>query len=260
MAAVSLIHAAGGDTSRWPEALAAITRLIGGAAATLEVLDRSARAHREFPGSTSHAPEEEIAYFAGYAANNPRLDVLMPSHKIGDLAWDYQFIDQQRMDKEPFYAAFLAPLDMRYTISGTIISNSEEYGIVSVQRTPQQGHIERREIGLMNCLVPHVRQAFDGNRRLAASAERQGNLSSALDWLADGVLMLAADGRVRYVNSAAQEILRRSDMVGLRDGALVFRAPGAAAKFGKAMVAISRLQGSRRRIGHACRFPDRPRA
>ena len=182
----------------------------------------------------------------------------MPGNKSGDIGWDYQFIDEARMNREPFYAAFLAALDMRYTCRASLVSTSEEYAIISVQRTPRQGHVERREIDLMTCLVPHVRQAFDVSRRLAASAERQAGFSGALDWLTDGVLMLAADGRVHYVNSAAQEILRRSDLVSLRDGALVFRSAGAAAKFGKAMVAISRLRDlDAASVAHADFFIDR---
>ena len=241
LAAVSLIHAAGGDAARWPEALAAVTRLIGGAAATFEVFDKATVSHREFHGFNIPRAEE-IAYLAGYVTNNPRWDLLMPGQKSGDVGWDYQFIDEQQMNKEPFYAAFLSALDMRYFLSGVLTATREEYAVISVQRAPWQGHAERREIDLMTCLIPHVRQAFDISRRLAALTERQGTFTSALDWLTDGVLMLASDGSVRYANATAQEIVRRADVFCIRNGALVFRSTGAAVKFGKAMDAISRLK------------------
>jgi DNA-binding CsgD family transcriptional regulator/PAS domain-containing protein len=242
LAAVSLIHAAGGDAARWPEALAAVTRLIGGAAATFEVFDKSTFSHREFHGFNIPRAEE-IAYLAGHVTNNPRWDMLMPGQKSGDVGWDYQFIDEARMNKEPFYAAFLAALDMRYFLSGVLTATPEEYAVISVQRAPRQGHVERREIDLMTCLLPHVRHAFEISRRLAALTERHRDFRSALDWLTDGVLMLAADQSVRYVNATAQEIMRRADVFCLRNGALVFRSTGAATKFGKAMEAIVRLKG-----------------
>jgi len=239
-AAVLQIHAAGLDAAKWPEALGAVAKLIGGAAATFEVFDPSSVSHRAFYGfNIPHA--EEIAYLADYIADNPRWAVLMPRQKSGDIGWDYQFIDERQMDREPFYAKFLAALDMRYFLSGVLTATAEEYAVISVQRGPRQGHAERREIDLMASLVPHVRQALDVSQRLAALSGRLTAFERALDWLADGALVLARDGAVRYANPAAQDIIRGANGLGLRDGAVTFRSTGAAAKLRKAMAAIVRL-------------------
>ena len=224
----------------WPEALAAVTRVIGGAGAAFEVFDRSTFSHRAFHGFNI-PPAEQIAYLADYAQNNPRWAMIRPRQSKA-VQWDYQILDEDRMSREPFYAEFLSALDMRYFVSGILTAREDEYAVISVQRSPRQGHVERREIDLMTALMPHVRQAFDLSRRLAALADQRDAMESALDWLADGVFMLAADGRVRYANAAAQTILRRGDGLGVRNGELSFRSPDAAARFGKARNAIRRMK------------------
>jgi len=239
-AAILQIHAAGLDAAKWPQALGAVARLIGGTAATFEVFDLSSASHRMFHGfNIPHA--EEIAYLADYIVGNPRWTVLMPRQKSGDISWDYQFIDERQMDRDPFYAKFLAALDMRYFLSGVLTATAEEYAVISVQRALRQGHVEQREIDLMACLVPHVCQAFDVNQRLAALSGRLSAFERALDWLVDGALILGPDGAIRYANPAAQDIIRGQSGLGLREGRLTFRSTGAAAKFAKAMAAIVRL-------------------
>src|SRR5690348_2427030 len=48
LATVEAVHAAGLDAELWPQALAAMTRMIGGVGTTLEVIDRGTLAHHEF--------------------------------------------------------------------------------------------------------------------------------------------------------------------------------------------------------------------
>ncbi len=72
LATIEAVHAAGLDAARWPQALAAITRTIGGVGATLEVIDRQAFAHREFR-SFGIAPAHQLAYVEQYAAMSPRI-------------------------------------------------------------------------------------------------------------------------------------------------------------------------------------------
>src|SRR5882672_5011264 len=65
-------------------------------------------------------------------------------------------------------------------------------------------------------LLPHVRQAFDMSRRLRGTAETRHSLERALDWLADGVMLVRTDGTVVYANEAFQAITRRNDGVRTR--------------------------------------------
>jgi DNA-binding CsgD family transcriptional regulator len=92
-------------------------------------------------------------------------------------------------------------------------------------------------------LAPHLQQAADVTRRLGALAADAARLAGALDWLADGVIMLGRNGRARTVNAAAQAILAKNDGFALRKGCVEFASAGAAARFAAALLAIVRLRG-----------------
>jgi hypothetical protein len=48
LAVIEALYAAGLDTERWPRALEAVTRIVGGTATTLELFERPSLRHREF--------------------------------------------------------------------------------------------------------------------------------------------------------------------------------------------------------------------
>jgi DNA-binding CsgD family transcriptional regulator len=96
----------------------------------------------------------------------------------------------------------------------------------------------------MSALLPHIQQATDVMRRLGSLTRTQSAFQLTLDWLVDGVVMLAVDGAVRYANVAAQAIFRANDGLAVRRGMLKLASADAMAKLGEAMKAVSRLRDS----------------
>jgi DNA-binding CsgD family transcriptional regulator len=243
VATVEAVYAAGLDAELWPQALAAIARSLGGVGTTLEVFDRTTFVHREFR-CFGVASTEELAYLRDYAAdNNPRF---LPAlrQKPGKTSVDYEFIDEAGMDRSPFYAKFLAAQDLRYTIGGIMNVERGEFGVVAVQRARRQGHVGRAEIATMERLLPHVQGAFDMTRRLRGADAARHSLERALDWLADGVILVRADGRVLYANQAFDAMARREDGIRLRKGEIEFAAVEARSRFAAALAAAGRLRNS----------------
>ena len=246
LATVEVVHAAGLDAELWPAALSAVTRTIGGVGATLEVIDKRLKVHREFHGF-GLAPAHQLTYVRHYAALNPRIAVDL-GKQPGTVGWDYLAVDEAAMDRSPFYAEFLAPQDLRYAISGILRSSRNEFAIVAVQRSPRQGHVGEAEIALMARLLPHIQQAFDVARRLKAADATRLTFERALDWLADGVVLVRADGGVVYVNAAFQAMDRRDDGIGIRKGMLTFAPAGTRERFDDALAAVLHL--------HAGKLPE----
>ena len=115
---IKAIHAAGLDESLWPQALAATARTVGGNAATLEVFGKqSLRPTQMYSfGVPRH---EEIAYLARLAETNIRLP-FVAEQPLDDMLWDFKIVDEGAMRRSPFYAEFLARMDMRYFVSGIV--------------------------------------------------------------------------------------------------------------------------------------------
>lgn len=238
---IEAVHAAGLDGERWPQALAAVTRTIGGVGATLEVIDRRLFAHREFR-SHGIAPAHQLAYVRDYAATSPRIRHALRQQQ-GTIIWDYLALDEQAMNGSPFYMEFLASQDLRYAIAGILKTPRDEFGVVGIQRSPRHGHVGRAEIALMERLFPHIQQAFDVARRLKGAGDARHSLEHALDWLADGVALVRFDGKVVYSNAAFQAIARRGDGLGIRRGLVDIAAAEARARFESAIGDMARLQG-----------------
>lgn len=262
LAAIEAIHAAGIDAGQWPRALQAIADTCGGRAATFEVFDRQSGRHREFH-AVGVPPAEEIAYFEHYIADNPRWQA-RPLERIGDIGWDYLFVDEDGMNRSAFYAELLAGLDLRYFLSGVLLATPQAFACVSVQFATRHGHVGQSEIGTMAKLLPHLRQAFDVAQRLKSANAQTRAFENAFDWMTDGAAIVTTAGVVTYANAALHAIARRGDAVRLRQGALEFLSTDAKSRFKAALGAVQRL-----RMGHAgpaepidftiTRTPDQPR-
>jgi DNA-binding CsgD family transcriptional regulator/PAS domain-containing protein len=215
---IEAVHAAGLDETLWPQALGKIAASVGGPAATIEVFDKLGLRPREIY-TQGIPPLAEIKYLDQYVALNRRLPVVARD-KLGQLSWDYRIFDDRTIKRDPFYMEFLRGLGLCYFVGGIIATDSEEFAGVCVHFSPRQGHVDKAGIALMRRLLPHVRSAFDVARRLRPSLEARQSLERALDWLTDGAVLVAADGKITFANEAFQAIARRSDGIGFKRGAI----------------------------------------
>jgi len=240
LATIEAIYAAGLDAELWPLALASVTQLIGGVGSTVEIIDRRSFSHLDFFSYGVPAPGE-IAYLDHYAALSPRIpDALQ--QKAGETTWDYRILDENGIDRSPFYAEFLAPMDMRYAIAGILKTTDTEFGAFAVQRSARHGHVDRAEIAIMERLAPHVSQSMDMTRRLRSERTAGQSLEHALDWLADGVALIRADGSIAHANSSFQAVVRADDGLRIKKNTLEFAFAAARARFDAAIAGILALR------------------
>jgi DNA-binding CsgD family transcriptional regulator len=253
---IEAVYAAGLDATLWAPALAAMTRLVGGVGAVLEVIEKPALAHREFR-QFGFPPAEVLPYLDHYSALNPRLPFTL-RQRSGEIAFDRQILDERAMDRSAFYAEFLRSLGLRYFVLGVLDNTPEEIAVVAIQRAPGQGHIDRAGINKMELLVPHVRQALDMATRLGAAAETCRSLESALDWLADGVALVRADGVIGHANAAFAKIVRDGDGIRIRKGAIEFSVAEARVHLDQAIGGVARLRDGDARQGGVDFHAPRP--
>ena len=236
-ATAELMHAAGLDEALWPDALASLSHLFGSVGTTLEVVDRTADGALADFWSHGVPPGSELTYAEHYLAVSPRMK-LSHWHHPGDIGYDYLVIDEAGIDADAYYSDFLAPSDMRYFLSVTLVQNASQLACLAVQRSPREGHVDREDIATMRRLVPHLTAAFDLTQRLRAAAGFGKQLEHALDWLPDGVVLLRINGTVCYVNEAAQRYARQADGIRLLHDRLEFTESEARTKFDLAVAAL----------------------
>lgn len=241
-AVIEAIYSAAAAPDAWPCALKASADLFEGAGATLEVVNKSTLSPVLFMGAG--VPEaSEIDYLEQFISLSPRVPLAL-RQQPGDIGYDDQILSNADMDRDAFYNEFLSTYGFRYFVSGCLIHSAEQYGAVAIQRSADQGHVSRREIALMQRLVPHFRQALDLSMRWQQMVQARADIDHALDSLRDGVILFGGGGTAMHVNRRAQEILRQRDGLRLCRGMLTIAQPDAMKRFAMALADALNLRSS----------------
>jgi DNA-binding CsgD family transcriptional regulator len=119
----------------------------------------------------------------------------------------------------------------------------EKLATISVQQTCKQGHVDNRETALMRRFLRNFQRTYDTGMQLKGSGNSQSALENALDWLADGVALLRADGSIVYANGTLRALAQRGDGFRIVGHDLEFAAPEARRRFAAAFDTIRRLDG-----------------
>jgi DNA-binding CsgD family transcriptional regulator len=239
LATIAAVHAAALDGDLWPEALAGVTRVVGGVGATLEIIDKPSLRPREFH-QFGLPPASDAPYLEHYARLSPRI-AFVSRQRAGESTSDYNALDEYAMDHSPFYMEFLAGFGLRYFVGGVLANSDTEFSAITVQRSPGQGHVDRPGTAVMERLMPHLRQALDVAGRLRAATCAVRSLEHALDRLVDGAALVRPNGTVVYANDAFKTIASRGEGIMLVGGAIDFATSEVRTRFALALSAAMHL-------------------
>lgn len=236
---VQAIHAAGLDEGLWPAAIRALCNALGAPSGDLEISDK-----RTMRLTAFHAhgvpPFAEIAYAAEYMKQNPRLPNAF-RQRPGDIGYDRQHIDEAGMKANAFYSEFLPGHGIRYYVSAILANDAHTFAGICINRTAKAGHAQQADIALMGRFLPHLQQAYGTNLRLGGTSRGNHVLEDLLDRLVDGLVVIAADGSVRFANTAARLIAARRDGIHLSTGGIGFSLAEARKAYEVALQGIRRL-------------------
>lgn len=220
-------HAAALDSAKWPSALTTLADFMGAVDCTLEIHHGPAKTPLFFSGGNRLPKEGMKAYLAHYASVCPRIDYI-GAQPEGAVGYDHGFMSETEMDRDEFYADFLAPDDLRYFMSATLMNRANALnGFTAIHRSPGQGHATGRDVERLRRLVPHLGQALDTHMRLAAHTRTESCLLESLEQIETGILLLDAAGDLIFANTAAAAIAREDDGIGLSNRGPVIKDPAA---------------------------------
>jgi DNA-binding CsgD family transcriptional regulator len=108
------------------------------------------------------------------------------------------------------------------------------------RRSEKASHYQQLEIGLFKLLSPHVCRALTISDALDIRALRSEMLEKTLDVLVAGVFLTARDGRVVYMNAAAERQIRTGNSIRIVNNRIFPADPVARAALSKAIDEASR--------------------
>jgi len=121
---------------------------------------------------------------------------------------------------------FLTPADVPYFMPAWLHKSPNKVVTLSFQGTRKRGPFEPQDLAKYTQVLPHIVRALEIRDRLEQAQVRVETLSTSLDRLSWGVIVLDSCGRLLEANAVAQRLLRRESGVRVRtDGTLCLRDP-----------------------------------
>ncbi len=237
---ITLIYRAGADPAGWHDVLTGLNHVLGGASMVLY-------GHDTYLGcslgalATGFSEQGLASYHDHFHKVNPFPPVFM-NHTPGSIAAVYQILDRQNFLRGEFYNDFLRKEGgLGGGGGGPIINEAGKILVIAA-------HVSLREeetktpllIDVLKILCPHMKHAFDMQRRLQGQKVTDSAYRAALDSVANSTIVLDRTGRVVFANRAARKSMSASGCLRLSPGGMVgFRDKAAQAAFGKALTDLS---------------------
>jgi DNA-binding CsgD family transcriptional regulator len=210
-ATINRIYEASSGACPWEDALVAIEDLTGCAGAVVDLVPKLNGIPRKTLAG-SFTAENCAEYASSYQAICPRIRYAI-EHQTGSTHYDYLFMTEFEMDRDPVYHWF-GTHNLRYYLAGAVADTPSYLAYVSLQRTRKQGHASAQDIELFDLLKPHLSRA-------ASLADQLGTLqsfarfsSAMFEASPNGLFALDGNGTILFANSRAEACLRAGD--GLR--------------------------------------------
>lgn len=195
------------DPHAWPGVLHKLTELTNSKSGALCVHDlRSSENDNLF--EYGHAP----GFFEAFDKYYPTSDFAMAGmlSNVGDITALSRQYSQEEMAATPLYQYVAKPFGYSDTILLNGLRTSGRVAYLSAARTDARTYDESA-FTLFRLLSPHVCRAMTISDALDIRTLQSEMLESTLDGLATGVYLVARDGRVVYLNAAAERQVKTSN-------------------------------------------------
>jgi DNA-binding CsgD family transcriptional regulator len=175
-------------------------------------------------------------YQSYYALRNPLSNVANPREYLRNwvpkILTDEDWMPKEDLLRSEYYNDFLVPQDVHATAMVRLATDGFDVSAISVNRSRKMGQFGARELEIARALHPHLIRAYGLTRKVSAIRQLNGDMAATLDASAHGIILLAADGRIRHVNRAAEAFLAQEGGLCVSSARLSATAPDAARRLG----------------------------
>ncbi len=136
--------------------------------------------------------------------------------------------ERHELSDSRFARDVLKPFGLLDIIWFPALRTGSRMASMHASRTETAPHYQQREIDLFKLLSPHVCRALVISDALDIRALRSEMLERTLDGLVAGVFLTARDGRVVYMNAAAERQIRTGNSIRIVNNRIAPTNPGGA--------------------------------
>src|SRR5437763_3739393 len=155
-----------------------------------------------------------------------------------------------------FYREVLKPFGLQDIIWFPALRTGGRMASMHASRNEMAPQFQQREISLFKLLSPHVCRALAISDALDIRAVRSEVLERTLDGLIAGVFLTTSDGRVVYMNAAAERQIRTGNSIRIVNSQLVPSDPAARTALSNAIETAARDDIDKDVREHSLGIPD----
>src|SRR6185437_3700630 len=253
---VGQIYDAAVEPGRWPQLLELLSDFLEGAATKLTF--QNVRTLRSEASSVRMPPEADRTYAQYYYKTNvflPRIAKL----RAGTLIPVWNLLPREVYQRSEYYNDFCRPGDLCHPIGVVVANEADVRGVFTCGRAKAAGEFEPEHLDRLRRIGPHLVRAASVRLRLSRSEIARNANAEALDRMAQGVLIVAADGEILVANRAADSLLAEGDGIRTERSALRASTPADTAQFHRLITAAAeRSDAAGGMMALARRPPRRP--
>lgn len=176
------------------------------------------------------------SYNAHYGAIDPRR-ALSEQYGPGAVMCCHRHFSERFVSGSEFFQDFLLPLDLRYSMGGSVRRNLSVDYQIGLTRGRKGGAFMADEETLLRRLMPHFDRALHLMERAQTLAMAAEIATTGLDATPLAVIGLDAAGRPRHCNRRGEQLLKSGEVLCLRDGVIICPAQDQQSRFAEAMEA-----------------------
>ena len=243
------------DASRWNDTLRLIAAFTNSCHAGMGIIDHGQKLnfHRYSAGAISD--EDVQLYFQKYAVINP-LFVARRMFDVGQVVTTEMLVSEEEFFESRFYRDFAEPRRLRYLMTIELLRTGHRSAGIAGYRFADQPTYGPADIELFKLLSPHLCKACAIADALDLRTITSQVLEATLDGLAAGIYLTDRQGRVVYMNAAAERQLKTGNAVQIINNRLTARSPAVSQALTRAIDSATRDETASETGGHAVGLPD----
>jgi DNA-binding CsgD family transcriptional regulator/PAS domain-containing protein len=180
-----------------------------------------------------------------------------PFGNVGDVATIGMLCSEQELIETRMYRQVLKPFGCHDFIGLLGLKTTGRIAVISASRTDPAPRYGADEISLFRLLSPHVCRTLAISDALDIRTLRSEMLEATLDALTTGIYLVRRDGRVVYMNAAAERQVKCSNALRVANHRLVPSDAKARTLLAKAIDEVATDETDAGPVGHSLAIPDR---
>jgi DNA-binding CsgD family transcriptional regulator/PAS domain-containing protein len=213
------IYEAAHQPAHWDNVLRIICAELNAKSAGLFVADHSTSTY-DVIGSIGMPELSKMSYRLGLGKYDHAYKVMLEQDE--GTAVEIISKDEIMQTNPLYYRLLLKPNNVGYVSGINIFKDVDWHVGLGIHRPAKANQFNDEELNFLNQLYPHLKRSLKIYKKISKLQNEQELMASAMSELLIGIVVIADNGNIKYMNPAAKNIISLSSQIDISDNTLIF--------------------------------------